>query len=89
MPPLEPFLQLEGDIADLERMVPDLKGAAVQEEALEIIGRLRSVLTTVETALAVVLPDGAQDLLDDPEALLRRVRVRLGEEVELSPPGLR
>lgn len=96
MPTMEPFVQLENDVADLERMVPeieraalDLDASAVREEALAIIGRLRTALATVETVLAVVLPDGVNDLIDDPERLLRRVRARLGEEVDVVPPGPR
>lgn len=89
MSSMEPFARLEGDVADLERMIPDIEGAAVQEEALEIIGRLRTVLTTLETALAVVLPDDVEDLIDDPDALLRRVRRRLGDDTASMPPGPR
>lgn len=89
MSSMEPFGRLEGDVADLERMIPDIEGAAVQQEALEIIGRLRTVLTTLETALAVVLPDGVEDLIDDPDALLRRVRRRLGDDTASMPPGPR
>lgn len=86
---MNPFARLEGDVADLERMVPDLDGAAVQHEAVMIIGRLRSVLDTLESVLAVVLPDGAHDLIDDPEGLLRRVRARIGEDSAPASPSPR
>lgn len=84
---MEPFQRIEDDLADLERMIPDLDGAAVQDEAVEIVGRLRTVLGTLETALALVLPDGVPDLVDDPDALLRRLRTRLGDDATPASPG--
>lgn len=86
---MRPVDRLTGDIEDLERIVLDIEFDAVREEATEIVGRFKGVLTTMDALLAAVLPDGAGDLLDDPEALLCRVRQRLGEEPEDPAPGPR
>lgn len=86
---LGPVDRLRGDIDDLERIVLDIEFGAVREEATEIVGRLKGAVATLDALLSAVLPDGADDLLDDPEALLLRVRQRLGEEPEDPAPGPR
>jgi hypothetical protein len=85
---LEPIRRLGSDVDDLERMIPDLEGAAQQQEANEIIGRIRALLASADSVISAVLPDGADDLIDDPEAVLRRVRERLGDEPEYRGPAL-
>jgi hypothetical protein len=86
---LEPIRRLGSDVDDLERMVSDLDGAAQQQEALEIIGRIRALLASADDVISAVLPDGADDLIDDPEGVLSRVRERLGEEPNSRAPGPR
>ncbi|MDE4915021.1 hypothetical protein PQI07_30740 [Methylobacterium sp. 092160098-2] len=86
---LEPIRRLASDVDDLERMVPDLEGAAQQQEANEIIGRIRALLASADAVISTVLPAGADDLIDDPEGVLDRVRERLGEEPESRAPGPR
>jgi DNA-binding FrmR family transcriptional regulator len=85
---LEPIRRLGGDVDDLERMVSDLEGDAQQQEANDIIGRIRALLASADAVISAVLPDGADDLIDDPEAVLRRVRERLGDEPEYRGPAL-
>lgn len=74
---------------DLERMVSDLEGPAQQQEAMEVIGRIRALLASADAVISAVLPDGADDLIDDPEGVLLRVKERLGEEPEISTPSPR
>lgn len=71
---------------DLERMVSDLEGPAQQQEAMEVIGRIRALLASADAVISAVLPDGADDLIDDPEGVLLRVKERLGEEPEIRTP---
>jgi hypothetical protein len=85
---LEPIRRLGSDVDDLERMVSDLEGDAQQQEANEIIGRIRALLASADAVISAVLPDGADDLIDDPQAVLRRVRERLGDEPEYRGPAL-
>jgi hypothetical protein len=86
---LEPIRRLGSDVDDLERMVSDLEGAAQQQEAMEVIGRIRALLASADAVISAVLPDGADDLIDDPEGVLLRVRERLGEEPETRAPSPR
>lgn len=86
---LEPIRRLGSDVDDLERMVSDLEGDAMQQEAIEVIGRIRALLASADAVISAVLPEGADDLFDDPEAVLRRIRERLGEEPESCAPGPR
>lgn len=85
---LEPIRRVGADVDDLERMVSDLEGDAQQQEANEIIGRIRALLASADAVISAVLPDGADDLVDDPDAVLRRVRDRLGDEPEYRGPAL-
>jgi hypothetical protein len=86
---LEPIRRLGSDVDDLERMVFDLEGTAQQQEAMEVIARVRALLASADAVISAVLPDGADDLIDDPEGVLLRVRERLGEEPEISTPSPR
>jgi hypothetical protein len=86
---LEPIRRLGSDVDDLKRMVSDLEGAAQQQEAMEVIGRIIALLASADAVISAVLPDGADDLVDDPEGVLLRVRKRLGEEPEIRAPSPR
>lgn len=86
---LEPIRRLGSDVDDLERMVSDLEGTAQQQEAVEVIARIRALLASADAVISAVLPDGADDLIDDPEGVLLRVRERLGEEPEIGTPSPR
>ncbi len=86
---LEPIRRLGSDVDDLERMVSDLEGPAQQQEAMEVIGRIRALLASADAVISAVLPDGADDLIDDPEGVLLRVKERLGEEPEIRTPSPR